>query len=301
MTEQPTTTIRSTVPAMEELLYQEIPVLSTQHTGFNGFIRLVDYMGTDASIVQAARVSYGRGTKTTRQDEGLIRYLMKNGHTSPFEMAEIKLHIKLPIFVARQWIRHRTANVNEYSARYSVLNSEFYVPEEEHVARQSEDNKQGRGEALSQDSTLGIQELIYENSLVAYDRYEALLKQGVARELARVTLPVNYYTQWYWKIDLHNLLHFLLLRCDPHAQYEIRAYADVILHEIVKKWVPMTYQAFCDCRLNAKTFSAPEMQALRRLFQHIEMGVLRESHEGLSDREWKEFITKVGLGADEQG
>ncbi|TAF14181.1 MAG: FAD-dependent thymidylate synthase, partial [Alphaproteobacteria bacterium] len=225
---QQTMTRRAVSEGMEELLYTMHPVLD------HGFVRVVDYMGNDAAIVQAARVSYGKGTKKMREDEGLIRYLLRHRHTTPFEMCEVKFHIKLPIFIARQWIRHRTANVNEYSGRYSVMDKDFYLPAREHLAAQSASNRQGRGDILEGLEADHALELLRSDSERAYAHYEELLnsreggeiihpdKQGLARELARMNLPVNYYTQWYWKIDLHNLMHFLALRVDSHAQYEIR-------------------------------------------------------------------------------
>ena len=220
----------------------------------HGFVRVVDYMGDDAAIVQAARVSYGAGTKTARDDAGLIRYLMRHWHSTPFEMCEIKLHVKLPVFVARQWIRHRTANVNEYSARYSILDREFYIPDPAHLAAQSRVNNQGRGERPRGAEAARVLALLRRDADTAYDHYEAMLstegQQGLARELARMNLPANVYTQWYWKIDLHNLFHFLRLRADPHAQYEIRAYAEALC-DVVKDWVPAAYAAFEDYRLNA--------------------------------------------------
>jgi thymidylate synthase (FAD) len=254
-------TSRSTSPALEKILYKPIPILD------HGFIRVIDYMGTDQSIVQAARVSYGEGTKKLREDRGLIRYLLSHWHTTPFEMCEIKFHIKLPIFVARQWIRHRTANVNEYSARYSVLDKEFYIPEMDQLGSQSTTNKQGRSNTLDKKFAKHAQDLIKKNSEQLYEDYQDLLNgkllnndeyvegEGLARELARTTLPLNYYTQWYWKIDLHNLMHFLRLRADSHAQYEIQIYAEKMV-EILKKWVPLTYEAFEDYRSDSSlTFS----------------------------------------------
>ena len=230
---------------LDVLLEKEIKVLD------HGFIRVVDYMGNDAAIVQAARVSYGAGTKTVREDEKLISYLMRNNHNTPFEMCEIKLHCKMPIFVARQWIRHRTANVNEYSARYSVLDKEFYIPEEEHLGLQSKSNKQGREDSTSITQALmdAIRNDIRNNSESAYAIYERMLEYGVSREISRMVLPFNIYTQWYWKIDLHNLLHFLELRCDPHAQYEIRVYAEEIM-KVVEAWVPTAAAAFKEHRVN---------------------------------------------------
>ena len=232
----PQPTLRAVSPGMEAWMHAAIPVLD------HGLIRVVDYMGDDRAITQAARVSYGAGTKHVSSDEGLIRYLMRHWHSTPFEMCEIKLHVKLPVFVARQWIRHRTANVNEYSARYSILDREFYIPAPEHLAAQSKQNNQGRGETLQGEEAARVLDILKGDSARAYDHYEAMLSQdgqaGLARELARMNLPANVYTQWYWKVDLHNLFHFLRLRADPHAQYEIRVYADAIC-EVVKDWVPM--------------------------------------------------------------
>ena len=280
-------TRRATVPALEAVLYEPLPVLD------HGFIRVIDYMGDDAAIVQAARVSYGRGTKQVSNDRGLIRYLMRNRHTSPFEMCELKLHVKLPIFVARQWIRHRTANVNEYSARYSVLDREFYIPDKdllklvkpargkdepvqerlfdlptaEHTAAQSTTNKQGRDEVLESAAAANLLREIGAISSRSFTVYEKLLgddeRPGIARELARMVLPLNTYTQWYWKVDLHNLLHFLRLRHDAHAQYEIRAYAEVLL-DIVRKWVPLTAEAFENHRVDGVELSAAALAAIRR-------------------------------------
>ncbi len=289
-------TRRATVAAMEEILYRPLPVLD------HGFVRVIDYMGDDAAIVQAARVSYGKGTKQSRDDAGLIRYLMRNWHTSPFEMCEIKLHVKLPIFVARQWIRHRTANVNEYSARYSLLDREFYVPAREQLAAQSTSNRQGRGEALSGEEADWVLRVLREDAERAHAHYEEMLNQrtdgstidparrGLARELARMNLSLNFYTQWYWKIDLHNLMHFLRLRADAHAQWEIRAYAEVLLG-ILERWVPATYQAFVDYRLGAVSLSKPAVEVVRRLLAGEDVD--RES-SGLSAREWRELMAVLG-------
>jgi thymidylate synthase (FAD) len=242
----PQPTLRATVPGMEAHLYHAKPVLD------HGFVRVIDYMGDDSAICQAARVSYGRGTKSVQNDEGLIRYLMRHWHSTPFEMCEIKLHVKLPVFVARQWIRHRTANVNEYSARYSILDREFYIPEPDALNAQSVVNNQGRGAVLEGAEAARVLEILKSDSNRAYDNYEAMIsdegQSGLARELARMNLPANIYTQWYWKVDLHNLFHFLRLRADAHAQYEIRVYADAIC-EMVKDWVPAAYGAFEDYRL----------------------------------------------------
>jgi thymidylate synthase (FAD) len=248
------TTRRAISPGMEEHLYVAHEVLD------HGLIRVIDYMGNDSAITQAARVSYGKGTKAITNDEGLIRYLMRHWHSTPFEMCEIKLHIKLPVFVARQWIRHRTANVNEYSARYSILDREFYIPKAEHLAAQAVINNQGRGEALTGAEAEQVLKYLRDDSETAYDHYEEMMaegdesKQGLARELARMNLPANVYTQWYWKVDLHNLFHFLRLRADPHAQYEIRVYAEKMC-EIVKDWVPAAYSAFEDYRLGGANVS----------------------------------------------
>lgn len=254
-----------------------------------GFVRVVDYMGDDTSIVQAARVSYGKGTKQARQDRGLIRYLLKHQHTTPFEMCEIKFHIKLPIFVARQWVRHRTANINEYSARYSVLDNEFYVPEESVIAQQSPVNAQGRGEKFMAEEANEVRHLIMECSNYCFDTYSLLLQKNLTRELARIILPTNFYTQLYWKIDLHNLLHFLWLRSDMHAQYEIREYANIML-EIVKMWVPLVYEAFCDYKKEAVCLSAQLINVLKHsLSNNIPLSEIDPKVFSLSEREWVEF------------
>jgi len=276
-------TRRATVPELEAVLYQSVPVLD------HGFIRVVDYMGSDAAIVQAARVSYGEGTKKAREDRGLIRYLMRHSHTTPFEMCEIKLHVKLPIFVARQWIRHRTANVNECSARYSILDKEYYIPEAEHIASQSQQNHQGRSqEPLCEETAEAARELLRMDAERCYDHYEFLLGngRGVARELARMSLSLNFYTQWYWKIDLHNLMHFLQLRADSHAQYEIRVYADAIL-DIMKLWVPCAYEAFMDYRMGAFSLSAGALSVVKQL---VNGNTPSREDSGLSEREWDELM-----------
>ena len=289
-------TRRVTVPALEEILFEPVPVLD------HGFVRVVDYMGDDAAITQAARVSYGRGTKKLREDAGLIRYLLRHRHSTPFEMCEIKFHVKLPIFVARQWIRHRTANVNEYSGRYSVLDREFYIPAPEHLAAQSASNRQGRGSVLEGDEAAEVLELMKRGAARAYGDYEHMLNQdeagnpldperrGLARELARISLPINIYTQWYWKVDLHNLMNFLSLRADPHAQYEIRAYADVMI-EMLKRWVPVTYQAFQDYVAGATRLSAPALGVVKRL---LAGEAVEQAESGLSPREWRELMERLG-------
>jgi thymidylate synthase (FAD) len=272
----------------------------------HGFVRVVDYMGDDGAIVQAARVSYGKGTRTVREDRGLIRYLMRHRHTTPFEMCEIKLHVKLPIFVARQWIRHRTANVNEYSARYSVLDREFYLPAPEHVAGQSSANRQGRGEAVDPAFAGQVIDLLRGDAERAYADYQWMLNEddagepldpgrpGLARELARINLTLNAYTQWYWKIDLHNFMHFLALRADPHAQYEIRAYADIML-DLVRRWVPLAYEAFEDYRLGGAELSATALSVVRRM---LAGEAVDQASSGLSKREWRELMATLGRDAE---
>ncbi|MEC7256777.1 MAG: FAD-dependent thymidylate synthase, partial [Pseudomonadota bacterium] len=257
----PAQTLRVVAPGAEKHLYSAVPVLD------HGFVRVIDYMGDDAAICQAARVSYGKGTKSVQNDEGLIRYLMRHWHSTPFEMCELKLHVKLPVFVARQWIRHRTANVNEYSARYSILDREFYIPAPENVAAQSAVNNQGRGDTLEGEAAARVLELLKADSTRAYDHYQEMIDEdglGLARELARMNLPANIYTQWYWKVDLHNLFHFLRLRADSHAQYEIRVYAEALCN-IVADWVPFAYRAFEDYRLGAVTRSAQMVGCLHRM------------------------------------
>jgi thymidylate synthase (FAD) len=280
-------TRRATVAALEELLFEPVPVLD------HGFIRVVDYMGDDSAVVQSARVSYGRGTKSVSTDAGLINYLMRHRHTTPFEMCEIKLHVKLPIFVARQWIRHRTANVNEYSARYSILDREYYVPAAIDVATQSASNRQGRGSALATDDAEAVRDRLAGQATAAFDLYDALIAEdgsGVARELARAVLPLATYTQWYWKIDLHNLLHFVALRADPHAQHEIRAYADVLL-DIVRKWVPLTAAAFENHRLEGAHLSKTQLDVIRR---RLAGEAVDAADSGLGAREWRELATILG-------
>ncbi len=283
-------TRRAVSSGLEERLFEAVPVLD------HGFVRVVDYMGDDASVVQAARVSYGQGTRRARDDENLIRYLLRHRHSTPFEMCEIKFHVKLPVFVARQWIRHRTANVNEYSARYSILEDEFYLPRPEDVAAQSKRNAQGRGAAVSREQADDAIERIRQGARRAYTDYETLLNErdgdsvdpdraGVARELARVALPLGVYTQWYWKIDLHNLLHFVELRSGEHAQYEIRAYADAI-GSLLAAWVPMVWRAFCDYRLEAQALSGPAVRTLRALLRGE---AVDQADSGLGKSEWREF------------
>ena len=290
-------TKRVTAPELENILYEAMPVLD------HGFVRVIDYMGDDTSIVQSARVSYGKGTKQVSTDSGLIKYLMRHWHSTPFEMCEIKYHVKLPIFVARQWIRHRTANVNEYSARYSILDKEFYIPEKEHLAVQSKDNRQGRGNLINGKQADEILKILKEDAQKNYDDYEKMLnekydgsvidenKQGLARELARMNLTLNAYTQWYWKTDLLNLLNFLALRADSHAQYEIRAYADVMIDSL-KKWVPITYEAFMDYRVGVTELSLKSKSVVKKM---IKGEKYKFEDSGLSKREWNELMESFGF------
>jgi thymidylate synthase (FAD) len=289
----PRPTLRAVSDGMERHLYVPRPVLD------HGFVRVIDYMGDDSAIVQAARVSYGAGTKHVQNDEGLIRYLMRHWHSTPFEMCEIKLHVKLPVFVARQWIRHRTANVNEYSARYSILDREFYIPAPDALAAQSTVNNQGRGEVLQGEEAARVLEWLKADAGRAFDHYEAMLsqaqpdgtpQQGLARELARMNLPMNTYTQWYWKTDLHNLLHFLRLRADAHAQYEIRVYAEAIA-DMVADWVPLAYAAFRDYRMGGVSLSAQAVDVLKRRLQGE---TVTQDISGMSKGEWREFVAVWG-------
>ncbi|MCE5973017.1 FAD-dependent thymidylate synthase [Sinirhodobacter sp. WL0062] len=288
---QPHTTLRATSPGMEARLYTAHEVLD------HGLVRVIDYMGDDAAICQAARVSYGRGTKAVSDDKGLIRYLMRHWHSTPFEMCEVKFHIKLPVFVARQWIRHRTANVNEYSARYSILDREFYIPAPEALAAQSKVNNQGRGQVLEGAEAARVLDLLREDAMRSYDHYEDMLtpdedtgKLGLARELARMNLPANIYTQWYWKIDLHNLFHFLRLRADSHAQYEIRVYAETMC-DIVRDWVPQAYAAFEDYRLGGVNLSGKAVEVLKR---RLGGEAVTQETSGMSKGEWREFVEVWG-------
>ena len=284
-------TLRAVSPEVEKILYTPFNVLD------HGFVRVIDYMGDDSAIVQAARVSYGKGTKKVSEDAGLIKYLMRHSHSTPFEMCEIKLHVKLPIFIARQWVRHRTANINEYSARYSILDNEFYMPNINNLGAQSQSNRQGRDEVLSGDEANEVLEILKNDALNLYGNYEKMMnvdsqgnqidpaRQGLARELARMNLSLNYYTQWYWKIDLHNLLHFLRLRADSHAQLEIREYANVILN-IVEKWVPETYKAFIEYQMNGIKLSETAWSAIKNMIS----GELPTHKElNMSKREWDEL------------
>ena len=288
-------TKRVVADELEKILYKTIPVLD------HGFIRVVDYMGDDSSIVQAARVSYGKGTRRVSEDKGLINYLMRNRHTTPFEMCEIKYHVKLPIFVARQWIRHRTASINEYSARYSVLDKEYYIPNSENLASQSSFNMQGREKILDGKEAQEVLNILKNDAEQLYRNYSTMLNedengeikntsnQGLARELARMNLSLNYYTQWYWKIDLHNLLHFLNLRSDNHAQYEIRAYSDAIL-DTVRQWVPLTCDAFENYRMKGVVMSEKSLNVVRRM---LDGKKITQEESGLSKREWIELMANL--------
>ena len=290
-------TKRVTAPELEEILYEALPILD------HGFIRVIDYMGNDNSIVQAARVSYGKGTKKVNTDSGLIKYLMRHWHSTPFEMCEIKYHVKLPIFIARQWIRHRTANVNEYSARYSILDKEFYLPSKENLAAQSTNNRQGRGNVISGGQAEEVLSLLKDDAERTYKNYEEMLnerydgsvinenKTGLARELARMNLTLNTYTQWYWKTDLLNLMNFLRLRADHHAQYEIRAYADVMLNTL-KRWVPITYDAFMDYRVGGTEISSKGKDIIKKLIRGEKISI---EETDLSKREWNELMSAFNL------
>jgi len=302
---------RLSVPALDQVLGHAFPVLD------HGFIRIIDYMGNDSSVIQAARTSYGSGTKEKNSDEGLIHYLLRHEHTTPFEMCELKLHVKLPIFVARQWIRHRMANVNEYSGRYSVLDREFYIPDADKIAKQSSTNKQGRGEIFDDDLANEIRAVMQQNAEECYSDYQLLHLEGdfkdddgfsisgygVSRELSRIVLPANIYTQWYWKTDLHNLLRFMRLRADSHAQYEIRAYAETIEH-IVASWVPQTFHAYMQYQKNSVRFSDIEMDSLATILNteqgRIMINAVKQldttslpPNKTVSKGEWKEFLDKL--------
>ena len=285
-------TIRPVAPGIEKILYEVFPALD------HGFVRVVDYMGDDQAIVQAARVSYGKGTTRVSEDRGLIRYLMRHRHSTPFEMCEIKLHVKLPMFIARQWIRHRTASINEYSARYSVLDKEFYIPEEKDLAVQSKSNKQGRGDTLSAKDSEEALFLLKRDAEKSYETYEYLLNEsqkgevldnnrdGLSRELARINLTLNTYTQWYWKTNLHNLMNFIFLRADSHAQYEIRVYADII-YKIMESWVPITAEAFKSYRSGSVELSAEAIDVIKLM---LSGNKVNQKESGLSLREWNELL-----------
>ena len=293
-----TETLRPSVAALEELLYHPMPVLD------HGFVRVVDYMGDDGAVVQAARVSYGKGTKRVSEDRGLINYLIRHRHTTPFEMCEIKYHVKLPIFVARQWIRHRTANVNEYSARYSILDNEFYIPRAEHLAAQSKANRQGRDAVLAGKEAERVFDILKKDSELVYEHYMEMLNEGeagepldpersgLARELARMNLSLAFYTQWYWKTNLHNLMHFLSLRADAHAQYEIRVYADVMI-DTLKRWCPISHDAFMEYRMGGAHLSKTGLAIVKRLLAGEKVA---QKSSGMSAREWRELMAALGQG-----
>jgi thymidylate synthase (FAD) len=266
-------------PEAEKILDKKFPVLN------KGFVRLVDYLGNDDRIVQSARVSYGQGTKTYREDKGLINYLLRNEHTSPFEQVVLTFHMKLPIFIARQWIRHRTARVNEISGRYSVMADEFYLPAARDIAFQSMDNKQGRStDAVPKALQAKVLGILTKGQKAVYRDYQSMLKDNIARELARINLPLSLYTEWFWQIDLNNLMHFLLLRMNAHAQKEIRDYAES-LYEITKKVCPLAMNAFDEHMLHSVKFSQREMQALRKLIQG--------EPSGLEGREQQRIAAKI--------
>ncbi len=289
-------TLRPVSPGAEAALFTARPVLES------GFVRLVDYMGDDGAVVQGARVSYGRGTRAVSDDRNLVRYLMRHKHTTPFELCVAKFHVRAPIFVTRQWFRHRTASINEYSARYSVLEREFYFPRPEDMAAQSATNRQGRAESLPPEQAEAALAILREDASRAYDHYLHLLnadedgntldpaRTGLARELARMNLPINVLTQFYWQANLWNLLHFLKLRADPHAQMEIRAYAEAML-EIVQAWVPTVFEAFADYMRDAVNISGPAMKVLRAL---LAGEPVTQEGSGLSKREWRELMEVLG-------
>jgi thymidylate synthase (FAD) len=308
--ETQTVTRRVSSLGLEEILHDFIPILD------HGFIRVTDYAGAESTITNAARVSYGTGTKSIKSDAGLLRYLLRHHHTTPFEQCQITLHCKLPIFVARQWIRHRMARVNEYSARYSILDKEFYIPDAENIQPQSIENKQGRSGELTYKQETDVQDILIEHSDEAYNIYQLLLAEdevdgiyskdlqdpsfpGIARESARMVLPVNYYTQWYWTTDLHNLMKFLKLRADPHAQFEIRQYADVI-QGILGKWMPSVHDAFVDYWQDAVTLSGPQQRLLSKILDseliRMRISNMENNDPNMSVREFsdtKNWLLKV--------
>lgn len=272
-------------PALDAILGNQFPVLD------HGFIRVIDYMGDDAAIEEAARMSYANGTRKVSETRDLLRYLMRHRHSTPFEMAEIKFHVRLPIFVARQWVRHRTANINEQSARYSEMREEFYIPRPEQLAKQSETNKQGRGEVLSPEDASAVLRMLYADAQRSHDDYKGMLHNyNLSREVARISLPLGTYTEWVWKIDLHNLFHFLSLRADHHAQWEIRQYAQT-MHDIVRQWVPIATEAFEDYRMNAVSLSAQAVAVMKR---RLAGETVTQETSGMGRREWMEFVGEFG-------
>ncbi len=292
-------TLRPVAPGMEKHLDVYYPILD------HGFIAVKDYMGDDGSVLSMARMSYGRGTKTVSDDRALLRYLMRHMHTSPFEGCVIKLHVKLPIFVMRQWVRHRTASLNEYSARYSMMPDEFYMPDAQHLAVQSTDNKQGRGATLSAEQADAVRALLEQDAKHAFASYHRLLNQdedgteiepdtvGLARELARIGLPLSTYTQMYWQTNLHNLLHFLKLRADRHSQWEIRVYAEKIL-ELLADWVPLTAEAFTDYQHQSAKLSRMDLELVRAMLAG-KATIDDADQYGLSKREARELAETLGL------
>jgi thymidylate synthase (FAD) len=292
-------TFRPVAEGMEKHLNVYHPVLD------HGFIAVKDYMGDDVSVLQMARMSYGKGTKSLADDRALLRYLMRHLHTSPFEGCVIKLHVKLPIFVMRQWVRHRTASLNEYSARYSIMPDEFYLPEPAQLAVQSKDNKQGRGDTLTAEQAEQVLRMLRDDAQRNFGTYHQLLNAdedgrtidedgfGIARELARIGLPVSAYTQMYWQTNLHNLMHFLRLRADVHAQYEIRVYAEKIL-DIMTDWVPVTTEAFRDYQLEAGRLSRMEIALVKDMLAG-RATIADAERYGLSKREIREFQTRFGV------
>lgn len=270
------------VPAAEEILDKEFQVLD------KGFVRMVDYYGSDSRIVQAARVSYGEGTKTVSQDGALIDYLLRHQHTSPFEQVIFTFHLKMPIFVARQWVRHRMGRMNEVSGRYSIMKDEFYVPENSCISKQSTNNKQGRGEVFEEQQAKEFQTEFIEGQQKAYEVYKGMVEKGIAREIARINLPLALYTEFYWQMDLHNLFHFLKLRLDSHAQYEIRLYAEKIL-EIIKTVCPMAVSSFENTMEKAVSFNGEEMEALRKVLNGEENPIQDE-------KKLKRFNEKIKTG-----
>jgi thymidylate synthase (FAD) len=274
----------------EQLFEIKKPYLKTINCLDKGFVRLVDWMGSDQRIVQSARVSYGDGTKTVREDKGLIDYLMRHAHTSPFEQVNFTFHAKMPIFVARQIVRHRTAKLNEISGRYSILKDEFYEPDVSRMVKQSKDNKQGSSQELLEDAESFLQSF-KDEQFEMYDNYEEYIQGGMAKEMARINLPLSIYTEWYWTIDLHNLFHFLKLRMDSHAQYEVRVYADA-KYNLIKDIVPFACESFEQHVINGKKFSKDELDIMKELIQHEDIKRLADQ------RNWKEskvneFLKKI--------
>lgn len=274
----------------EQLFELKKPYLKTINCLDKGFVRLVDWMGSDQRIVQSARVSYGDGTKTVREDKGLIDYLMRNAHTSPFEQVNFTFHVKMPIFVARQIVRHRTAKLNEISGRYSVLKDEFYEPDVSRMVKQSKDNKQGSSEELLEDAESFLQSF-KDEQFEMYDNYTEYIQGGMAKEMARINLPLAIYTEWYWTIDLHNLFHFLKLRMDNHAQYEVRVYADA-KYNLIKDIVPFACEAFEKHVINGRKFSADEMELIKLFLSEDRIKDFASS-AGWKDTKLKEFLNKL--------